>query len=329
VAKLPEMMVRTSERTSFKRCRWQWKWGYKEQINPNTPNRHLRFGLLVHEAFAKFYKPGIKRGPHPAKTFAVLVAEDEERYGPLIMRDSDDYDKQIKGLDLGIAMLKGYVETYGKDDRYEVISPEMPFSLDVHDSRGRYLFTYVGTMDGVVRDRQTKRIGLLEHKTGRSLTLPAPLALDEQAGSYWAYAPDYLAAKGILEPGEELDFILYNFLKKSMPDDRPRNEEGLCLNMNGTVSKRQPQPLFRRELVYRSPTDRANLMRRAREEAREIRKARNGQLALYKNPGEHCNWCAFKDMCEVHESGNDWRAIRDAMFTPWRPYEVHDLEVTV
>lgn len=325
---LEEMMIRTSERTSFKRCRMQWRWGYLDKLNANTPNRHLRFGLLVHEAFAVWYKPGIKRGRLPVKTFIKLLEADEAQHGPLMMKDWEA-DKALSAYDLGVAMLESYVDLYGKDERYEIIRPEMPFALDVHDDHGKYLFTYVGTMDAVVRDLVTGRIGLMEHKTGAKLSIPAPLALDEQAGSYWAYAPDFLRAEGVMDADEEMDFILYNFLKKSMPDTRPVNEDGHSLNKDGSVSKLQPAPRFRRELVYRSDADRANLMKRVRQEAREIRKAREGKLPLYKNPGEHCNWCQFRDMCEVHESGSDWRAMRRALFTEWKPYEVHDAEVPV
>lgn len=324
---MEEMMVRTSERTSFKRCRYQWKWGYIDCLSSTTPNRHLRLGILVHEALAKFYKPGTKRGPNPVRTFTKMVDADVEEHGDMIFKDSDDENKRLDAKTLGIAMLTGYIALYGKDERYEVISPEMPFALDIHDSKGNYVFTYVGTIDAVVRDMVTGKLGLMEHKTGAKLTIPAPLALDEQAGSYWAYAPSFLAAEGYLEEGEELDFILYNFLRKGLPDERPRDADGFCLNQDGTRSKRQPNPLFRREQVFRSDHDRATLMRRSILEAREIRKARAGKLAIYKNPGDHCNWCQFRDMCEVHETGSDWKAMRDAMYTKWDPYEVHDVEV--
>lgn len=325
----PVMLVRTSERTSFKRCRWQWKWGYLHRLNARTPNRHLRFGLLVHEAFAEYYKPGRKRGPHPAKVFRRLLDAEEEEHGPLMMKDWDT-EKALSARDLGVAMLQSYVELYGKDERYEVIRPEMPFAVDVHDPKtGEYLFTYVGTLDAVIRDLVTGKIGIMEHKTGAKLTIPAPLTLDEQGGSYWAFAPDFLQSEGILDEDEEMDFILYNFLKKTMPDKRPTDREGRSLNLDGTVSKKQPAPRFRRELVYKSAPARANVMRRARQDAREIRKARDGKLALTKSPGEHCNWCQFKDMCEVHEDGSDWQSIKRAMYVPWSPYEVHDVEVPI
>lgn len=326
---LPEMMIRTSERTCFKRCRMQWKWGYLERLDSMAPSRHLRLGTLVHEALAKFYKPGVKRGPRPAGVFAKMVDADVEKYGPMIFKDADDPDKRLDGKTLGLAMLEGYYEEYGKDERYEIIRPEMKFQLDVHDANGRYLFTYVGTMDAVIRDLVSGRIGLFEHKTGARMMIPTPFALDEQAGSYWAFAPDFLRSLGILDEDENVDFVLYNFLRKALPDERPRDKDGYALNQNGTISKRQPAPRYRREEVYKSDAARRNLMIRIKKEAADIRKAREGKLRIYKNPADHCNWCEFKDMCEVHEEGSDWRSIKQAMFSQWDPYEAHDTEVRV
>jgi hypothetical protein len=325
-----EMMIRTSERMSFKKCRQQWYWGYVNKLQSTTPNRHLRFGTGVHYALEKRYKPGIKRGPHPAKTFVKWLDMDESENGPLMMKDWEA-ETSLSARDLGVAMLEGFVDEYGTDDRYRIISPEMPFQIDIHSRGGVYICTYVGTIDAVAEDLHTGEIILLEWKTGIRLEVTggAPLSMDEQGGSYWAYAPDWLESRGILKAGASLDGIMYTFMRKAMPDSRPTNEKGLCLNKNGSISKVQPAPRFRREMVYRSEKDRANLMRRVEQEAREIRKARSGKLAIYKNPGDHCKWCQYRDMCEVHESGSDWRALKSAMFTTWRPYEVHDTEVAV
>lgn len=58
-------------------------------------------------------------------------------------------------------------------------------------------------------------------------------------------------------------------------------------------------------------------------EAREMRLCRSGKLGVYKNPDRHCGYCEYRDMCEIHESGGDWEAIRDQLFTTWNPYEDH------
>lgn len=322
--------VRTSERVCFKTCRQKWKWAYEDRLKPVRERPALRFGTLVHGALREFYKPGKKRGPHPAKTFerlyrAELVAGKPE----LTMREAGERTEAIDALELGTTMLHGYVDEYGADDRYEVIAPEQSFQLDIMSPRnGAYLFTYVSQIDAVVRDCVTQRLGYLEHKTSDDLQpFGAPLTLDEQAGAYWTFGTMWLQATGVLPEGEDLDFMVFNFLRKALPDSRPRDAEGRALNQNGTVSKRQPLPLFRRELVMRGDEERREVFRRALNEFTEMKMVRQGRLAVYKNPGRHCLWCEFRDMCEVHETGSDWRAIRDQLFTTWDPYEDHEGEL--
>ncbi len=326
--------VRTSERTCFKSCRQKWYWAYVENLKAKRTSVPLKFGDLIHIALAGHYKPGKKRGPHPTKIFNKIYGEwlAEGNDDLLVKKLKESEDEQVtrwKASELGPNMLNNYMDLYKGDTHLEVISPEQTFQVDVSNEDGVYLFTYVGTIDCVVRDLTNGRLGFLEHKTGGGLDpFGAPVALDEQTGAYWAFGPDWLRAKGYLKPGEELDFVIFNRLKKSFADTRPKDENGYALNQNGTISKRQPGPLFKREFVYRSAIDRQRVMARTRLEVREMKLVRLGKLGVYKNPDRHCGFCEFRDMCEVHESGSDWEAIRDQMFTKWEPYGDHadDLE---
>jgi hypothetical protein len=321
------VFVRTSERKSYKTCRQQWWWSFVDRLEAVRTKPALRFGDLVHRALAPWYCPGRKRGPHPAKTFVTLYDEQiEEGQRKFNIRIEDDED-WADARDLGVAMLENYVSHYGKEDLIRVVSAEFPFQHDVFDKYGRYLCTYVGIFDLVFEDLGTSQIGLMETKTAAQIsTLHLPI--DEQAGSYWAFAPEVLQERGIIEAGRDIDFILYNFLRKAKPDERPRNEEGLCLNRDGTVSKRQPSPYFYRQRVYRDEHDREELMRRVRAEAWEMQKVKAGKLPVYKNPGgtwpnQQCNGCEFLDMCQLHETGSDWEELRRLTMKTWDPYEEH------
>lgn len=321
------VLVRTSERTSFKTCRQQWEWGYNQRWSAKRDKPALRFGTLVHAALAAYYKPGRRRGPHPAKTLAKIYREQiEAGMPPLYMKGDETSDTKVEADEFGVAILNHYVDVYGKDDRYEIIRPEQSFQLDVfHPRTGRYLFTYVSQMDAVMLDRHTGKKGLFEHKTS-STTEPfgAPLTLDEQASAYWTFGTMWLKATGQIAEDDDLDFMLYNFIRKAMPDPRPKNAEGQRLNKDGTVSKKQPPPFFRREQVMRGHEERVEVFRRALNEFREMQMVREGKLAVYKNPGKHCGYCQFKDPCEVHEVGSDYQAILDNLFSKWNPYEEHD-----
>lgn len=359
------VLLRTSERTTFKRCRQRWDWAFNDRLTSRQVKPALRFGSLVHDALEVYYKPGRKRGPHPAKTFRRLYNEQLTDLYSFGIRDEDGQWEDAG--DLGTAVLNHYIETYGKDDHLEIIAPEMPFQIDVHDKNGKYLVTYVGKMDAVAKDHSGKRpqLGFLEHKTATVIST-GHLWGDEQAGAYWAFGPEFLRQKGVLGKKDSLDFVLYNFLRKAKKDTRSQNARGQFLNnptkdalmrrcgelkiitpnktidvlkaalvaagedpeLLGDVSKNQPPPHFLRHRVYRDEGDRQTLIYRVRAEAFEMAKVRAGKLPVYKNPTRDCGWdCEFRDMCEIHETGNDWESVRDGTMVSWDPYADHiDME---
>lgn len=317
--------VRTTERKSFANCRQQWWWSFVDGWQAIQTRPALAFGGLVHESLAKWYIPGRKRGVLPAKAFHRL-------YNAAIdagMTDFDIYndEEKVDALELGVEMLKNYVTTYGTDDHINVISPELAFQVDMYDGVGRYLVTYAGSFDLVYEDMSNGQFGLIETKTAASINTRF-LSLDEQAGSYWAFAPLVLAKLGKIKPGQDIDFILYNHLRKAMADDRPKDSMGRALNKDGSVSKRQSPALFDRTKVYRDTADRENLMERVRQQASEMNLVREGVLQAWKNPSatypnQQCLGCQFNDICELHETGRQWEELARFTMTTWDPYEDH------
>jgi hypothetical protein len=321
---MPPLSVRTSERTTWKRCRQQWAYAYMAMLKPKTEAPALRFGGLVHKALELRYPPGIKRGPHPAKTFEKVfkaeLIDAEEKWG---FRDADG--DWANALELGIAMMNAYVDEFGKDERYKVISSERTFKVPVLNPRtGKVAFYYVGTIDGVWEDRQDKAKLLNDYKTTKNNPEDLDyLALDDQADAYWTWGVDALYAEGVLKPKDKLKGMIYTYLRKAMPDTRPVNAQGQRLNKPkkdalitaatnlgievrglkvdelievcqaggvdtdqlGEVSERQPPPLFHREKVFRSDVEREFARPMAYAEAREMFAARAGKMAVYMNPG--------------------------------------------
>lgn len=354
--------IRTSERTSFKKCRQAWQWAYVDHLRTKKVRSALAFGSLIHAGLEHYYIPGIKRGPSPVDNVIRIYGEYLDDGG------QEFFVGEIPALDLAVEMMKNYLLEYGKDERYKVIMSEATFQVDVFDPRtGKYLFTYVGTCDGIWYDRQFKKLVILETKTGAGLTpFGAPEALDEQSGSYFTFVPDWARANGYLRENEEIDHLLFNRMRKAMGDHRPVDEEGNPLNkpkkdaildacdalgleykksmkvadltallkgagqsdrdieLLGEISETERAPLFLRTPVYRGPGDRASIYNRVLNEAREMKMVRNGRLAVYKNPDSHCGYCEFREMCEVHETGSDWEAMRDNQYTVWDPYEDHE-----
>ena len=295
----------------------------------------LRFGSLVHKALELRYPPGVKRGPHPAESFERLFTEniDEVEHTFNIRVDEEWMDAG----ELGVKMLNAFIDHYGKDEEYRVIAPEQTFKVPVFNPEAprRILFYYVGTLDLVWEYRPTKRIRINDWKTVASSTnverAGEEYVLNDQASSYWTFGVDWLRRQRLLGPADlaKLDGMTFSFLRKALPDERPTNSAGQRLNQNGSVSKNQPSPLFGRATIYRTEAERARTRERAIEEFREMEAARAGRLAIYKTPGtppnSHCNWCGYRDICELHETGADWRALRDGTMVEWDPYSDHEI----
>lgn len=316
-------LVRTSERLTYTRCLQSWWWSYVDHLRPAVEAPPLRFGTLIHKALELRYPVGVKRGPHPAETFVDLYDEELDAKGALGFYDSDG--SWADARDLGIAMLEGYVDTYGEDEEWEVIASEQQFKVPVRDGRRRPLCFAVGTFDGVWRNRRDGRVYLNDYKTAKTIW-DQHLILDEQTSSYWAFATPWLRRTGVLRPDEDLEGLLFTFLRKAPPDPRPRNESGLYLNKDGSVSKVQPAPLFKRVPTYRSAKDREMVLERFRAQVTEMLARRRGELGLYKEPGRNsCTMCSFRDMCEVHEAGGNWKMIREATMIEWDPYSDHEI----
>lgn len=237
---MKQIILRTSERSAFKRCPAKWWWGYREGLKPRGAEKTpLWFGTGVHLGLAEWYLPGTKRGPHPAETFAKF-AGDAITAIKTVDADEETLAEYVDGKELGIALLEDYVKLYGKDERWHFISTEQAFQLDVpwpgEDRQvlwivedGQVMLTYAGTFDGVYRDLDTGRIELLETKTAKAI-VTSHLTLDDQAGSYWAVASHVLAKQGLIKNGERISGINYNFLRKALADERPRDAEGYATN---------------------------------------------------------------------------------------------------
>lgn len=331
-----EIQIRNSERITWTTCPQKWWWAYVDRLRAPGQTPALRFGSLVHSALEEFYRPGIKRGPKPAETYERLFDEGEATYYKMGIRD--EYGDWHEMKEFGIVLLEAYYNEYGKDERWYVVATEMPFRVRTVDRETGLKFTFVGVVDGLwgdrysaKRNRKWGKLYVADHKTTRDdpTKKHEALILDEQSGSYWSYGVDYIVENGILPPGQALSGMLFNFLRKGKPDPRPTNALGQHLNKDGTVSKVQPAPLFHRAMVLRDLAEGASVRARTEAQAAAMHYMRTGKLRLWKTPGTlfnpHCNYCEFKAMCELHESGADWEELRDLTFGKWDPYEQHEV----
>lgn len=328
ITKLP--MLRTSERGTLKRCEFAWHLSYNRKLKPLREGPALRFGGLVHTALAAWYIPGIKRGEHPAKAFKKAYDADLKRNNELFGMHLEEEERWVNAEELGIAMLSNYVDEYGTDPDYEVLVTEMPFQVVVpHRITGKPWFMYTGVLDGVWKHRRKRELWIPEHKTTAGIHRKLSyLQMDDQTGAYWSFGLEYLIQNGFLKH-RELNGILYNFLRKALPDERPSKYvrgTRVYLNKDGGVSQKQPSPYFLRLPIFRDDHDRQEAIRRAMVEYGRIEMFRSGELEVTKNSGQFtCPMCSVRDVCEIHETGHDYESmIRDSMQI-WNPYAEHEI----
>jgi hypothetical protein len=330
-------LLRTSERGTFKRCRWKWWHEFEEQLKPKTAVPPLRFGSLIHMALADYYVKGVKRGPHPAKSFTKYYNAEIKAQGEFGFRVHDLEEDEVwaEAGELGVAMLTSYVEHWGSDNQWEVLVTEQPFRQLVHHPATRKpLFWAVGVMDLIVLDRLTKRIHVVDHKSAKTISVQY-LSLDLQATSYWTWGLDWIYENELLAPDKRPAGMIYNHLRKAFPDDRPKDEGGFALNRDGSVSKRQPAPYFSRTPIFRDWNERERARYQAISEFFDMEAVRNSERlegiaappeGAYKNQGQFtCPGCWCFDFCELHEIGKDWDEMRGLVARGWDPYAEHQV----
>jgi hypothetical protein len=336
-------LLRNSERGDFNRCPWLWYQHWVEGWTPDRPPTWSVFGGAMHKALEVRYPPGRKRGRLEDAQQAFLDCLDGEirKVGVDIFEEeyareeekaeaADRPVKLVPAHELGPIMLAEYVKKYGEDDEWEVIHNEQPFQIDVPYPKdwgarfaGRTLVVYCGTWDVLMRHRRTGEYWLWDWKTCRQFPNVAWLEMADQPGSYLWVAKEVLVHKGLLSRKDRIVGIYFQYLKKSLPDPRPRNAAGEALNKDGTVSKKQPAERFLRYDSRRSPEQIVRQARRVQDSAIAMEMMRNGELPIYKNVTHDCPRCIIFDMCTAHEAGDDWELLRDQLYVVRDGYTDH------
>lgn len=331
-------LIRTSERGDLKSCEFYWYHHWVRGLSgPSVPTWSW-FGTAIHKALEVRYPVGTKRGSLPEVLAAFEAACDGEQRRIWEQGGELDDEEWHDGIELGRAMLVGYVKHYGEDKRWQVIHTEQPFQIDVrHPVTGRLIAVYCGTWDLFVWDSVDKVYRLVDHKTRAQFKQDWSFYdLNDQGGSYLWVAPEVLRHMGLLGRKEHIDGIVFNMLRKAMP--QPVAEDGIRYNLpkrkhyeaaltaarigfnpksrvtilaelaklggldvKGDPRAVQPTPLFRRYTTTRGIEQRVNQGQKVLAEAQRMDLLRRGRLPLLKHPTEDCVRCALFDYCQLEE----------------------------
>jgi len=322
--------VRSHEIMDYKRCPTKWYWHWRMGLVPTAVSfGALDLGTWVHEAFATWYQPGLRRQGDLRDLLA-----DAAQSAMIEAKRAGAPDYQLEKADqlaaLGEAMMVGYTDHYGDDPTVEVLATELPldFIIPGYEAwpgvpRVRYMFK----PDMVYRDLLNGGAWLMENKTAASIRTEH-LPIDGQARPYGVFAARALTKLGIIADPSEFKGIMYNYLRKAVPDARPVNDKGQALNKNGTVSAKQPAASFLRKPVILTRKAKVRTLERLRADAVEVA----GMAAMIRadpaaaerlsiTPHHSCpKFCDYFTMCVERENGNDITQLRRSMFKRVDPY---------
>lgn len=318
-------VIRQSERVDFKRCMKKWFWRWRMGLVPKRQEYGaLLLGTWMHTALEWRYTKPEKGSLFHWFDLASLNGLNEARAANI---PDFELQKAQDLRDLGLGMAHGYDRKYGDDNDIRPIGAEIPLEYDIVDTDGSVLARHRLKPDLLYRNPQNE-IWLLENKTAKQIALEH-LPIDDQARGYAAMSEKALRDAGYLRRNEHVKGVMYNFLRKIMPDERPTNEKGQALNKNGSVSKTQRVPEFvRHPVVLGVPAKRQALQHIHREAifitglTRDLRNRRTAPEDLMKTPHKNCpKLCEFFTMCVVEEQGGDIREMQRSMYVRRNPYE--------
>ncbi len=325
-------LIRSHERMDYKRCqkKWHWKWRRGLVLRKKSFGA-LDLGTWVHSAFEAWYVPGDRRY---GKLYDHFNEAAESAIADAVNADAPSYEieKAEELAVLGEAMCKSYAEHYENDRDVIVIGTEIPLEFTFPDSRGRLAAKHLLKPDMVYQKRSKGTFHLMENKTAATLGRTEHLVIDDQARPYGAMAERALRQAGVLGRKEVLSGITYNYLRKAFPDLRLKDAEGNSLNRDGSISKKQPAPLFlRKEVTLTAEAKRRTLERLRRETlkitavAQEIRDRTLDPALLDKTPHHSCpKFCDYFAMCTSEEQGGDVSTFENTMYTRQNPYDYAD-----
>lgn len=236
-----KLIIRTSDRAAFRRCRTRWDFTSKIRLNYEyvAGAEALDFGTAIHAAMEVFYDPARWDDPR-----SIVEAESTLAF----QRHMEDWKSRLKKANqwdlnsekwfeheaLGLGVLKHYYDNISVEDtvweplmveqEFEVPipvpqgeTPPPPFDKDSEENLVAWLVgpgytvpvVYQGRIDLIMRHKETDKIYVWDHKTRKKFDSYDHYELDTQCSSYvWAM-------KRIL--GVDIAGVIFQDIRKNFP----------------------------------------------------------------------------------------------------------------
>lgn len=270
-------VVSFSEIDTYRQCPFKWWLEYRDEWQPPTVSPALQRGSLWHEVMAAHYgMPDTKR---QREIEALLYADD---------------GSQSEMQQLVAWMYSDYGTMWADADReWKVLAVEQRINNVLHiELDGHSIdIRLTGIVDLVVRDRKTKMLWLVDHKSHRDFPPARKLELDDQMGLYaWL----------LRQLGKPVQGIIYSVARTQRNKSKPQ-----------TLEER-----YKRYPLHKTDAELDEIVREAA--LTEKRKQQIGSRSeAERNTGDHCIFrCSFTEPCLAARKGIDIdRFLRGAGFT--------------
>ena len=283
------MIIRVSERGTFKRCRRRWDYSSPNRQNLTTASSpvYLTFGTLIHstlEAWAG--KPEANVEELYLFEARKQVDEMKTRYRQVVGTEpsEDEVGVLYDAIDMGRSMVSAYASRWGSSipDEYNIVQLEQTFLIDVPGTPHQLQ----GTLDGLLQNKKTGEIVILERKTYGSRPRLDSLDHNDQFLAYM-WAVQQLT-------GQPCGGILYDGLWK-------RKLEG----------KRTLEDMTMRTLLKRSQ---AEIEEFGRLLVREVNDMANDPQIYLNRRWEGCYDCSFVKLCNAESKGEDIELVKASSY---------------
>lgn len=178
-----DVIVSYSELDTYRQCPLKHLIAYRERwTKPQPEDSPLAKGTLWHAVMERHFL-AIQKLQHGELTEQEALDGTSIGIAELLWDQKTGEQSEVQSLIWW--MYKGYVERYRLDPQWEVLAVEQKFQQRLPNADGtpsRYILK--GKLDLVVRDRKTRKIWIVDHKSGANLPSEMELDLDDQFGLY-------------------------------------------------------------------------------------------------------------------------------------------------
>lgn len=308
----PKLFVSNSELVAFGECPLKWHLSNVERLRPDSIDEknqnRLSRGTAWH-ILMEMHARGLEAGKS--------LEEIRERVTRWLKEELSVLWRSVQAeeFDRLLWMYDGYVEVYGSDDRWEMVSHEMTFEYPMPIPGNKELIA-TGRVDNLRRDRETGLLWVLDYKSKEGKNLE-----NEAIRNEMLLEDQFIWYMGILR---KLGYDIHGVIRDVARTDRLKRPMSLA------------ERFTRIETTYQQRTL-DHIWDEKREVAMRLNATHQGEIGIYSVPDTmRCSWkCDFyKPHLESRYSGQSvlevalgygFHRLADSALPPELAEEAEDL----